>query len=279
MVSTKPNRKQSRVGFYTTIHTILLLLLTSTLAASEPRVTSPESSLTWSTSYEKSLEQAKTKKMPVLIKFEAAWCVWCEKMEEEVFTDPEVKKELQKFVCVKIDVDKQENIAKAYKIRSLPRTIVINTYDEIVGDWLGYHEADVFYKLLRDVDEYTHTQTGTTSAPTIEQTGGTTIEAANLPEVDPNNTNDLIGLLGHRNTGLSRRVTEVLIQIGPKVLPDVVPALESKYLGTRIAAWKVVHELTGTQFKFDPWATISERVQAAKIIKQELLSKVEINGS
>ena len=212
--------------------------------------------------------------MPVLIKFEAAWCVWCEKMEEEVFTDPEVKKELEKFVCVKIDVDKQENIAKAYKIRSLPRTIVINTYNEIVGDWLGYYEADVYYKLLRDVDEYTHIQTGITRVPSIEATTGDS-NGTNIPEIDPNNTIGLIGLLGHRNAGISRRVTDILIQIGPKVLPDVVPALESKYLGTRIAAWKVIRELTGSQFKFDPWSPTSERAQAAKTIKEKLLNKVK----
>ncbi len=85
------------------------------------------------------------------------------KWKTEVFTDPQVIKELEKFVCVQIDVDKQADIAKAYKIKSLPRTIVINIYDEIVGDWLGYHEASDYFKLLRDIDEYTHTKTGTTS--------------------------------------------------------------------------------------------------------------------
>ncbi len=231
-----------------------------------------QNSLKWSTSYQESLEQAKIKKLPVLIKFEASWCVWCEKMEEETFTDPEVKKELDKFVCVKIDVDKQADIAKAYKIKSLPRTIVINVYDEIVGDWLGYHEAPAFSKLLRDIDEYTHTQTGTTKIPAIQEAADASSEITNIPELNPNDTNDLIGLLGHKNAGINRRAVELLVESGPKILPSVVPALEGKYLGTRLAAWKIVSELTGKKYKYDPWSPRTERIQAAEKIKKDLQS-------
>ncbi len=240
--------------------------------SSESQVTGYDLNLVWSTSYKESLEQAKLKKLPILIKFEASWCVWCEKMEEETFTDPEVKKELEKFVCVKIDVDKQVDIAKAYKIKSLPRTIVINIYDEIVGDWLGYHEAPAFSKLLRDVDEYTQTKTGTTSIPEIQQVSNGSSETIDFPAIDPNNTNDLIGLLGHKNAGINQRIVELLVKSGPKILPDVVPALEGKYLGTRIAAWKVVSELTGKKYKYDPWSSRTERIQAAEQIKKELQS-------
>jgi thioredoxin-related protein len=273
MVSTKSKLilQSSKTTFAFII--IILSLMISASTGSESRVTSLESPLLWSTSYPESLEQAKSKNMPVLIKFEASWCVWCQKMEEEVFTDPEVIKELGKFVCVKIDVDKQTNVAKAYKIKSLPRTIVINTYDEIVGDWLGYQEAPVFYNLLRDVDEYTHTQTGTTSVPKIQEAADTSIEGLNIPVIDPNKTDELIGLLGYKNAGINQRVVELLIKTGPKILPRVVPALESRYLGTRIAAWKVVHELTGNKYRYDPWSSTSERVQAAKKIKEELRNK------
>ena len=268
MVSMKSNpmKKQSRISF------ILLIILCSVsiaLAENQQKQESVTAKNTkWSVSYQDSLEKAQLEKKPVLIKFEASWCVWCEKMEKEVFTDPEIIKELDKFVCVKIDVDKQENIAKAYKIKSLPRTIIINTYGEIVGDWLGFHEAPVFSKLLRDVDEYTHTQTEMTKAPAISDEISTSTE--NIPEIKTNNTDELIGLLGHKNSGVNRKVIELLVKTGPQILPTVVPALESSYLGTRIAAWKVVYELTGDKYKYDPWAPTSERTQAAEIIKEKL---------
>lgn len=275
MVSTKLKLMQQS-NKITSVVLIILSGVTIVFAGTnkgQESVLSDSKTLKWSDSYMDSLAQAKAKKQPLLIKFSAAWCVWCEKMEKEVFPDPEIMKELGKFVCVKIDVDKQENIAKAYKIKSLPRTIVINTYDEIVGDWLGYHEVSVFSKLLRDVDEYTHTQTGTTKAPKITEVTETSGKTQDIPEINPKNTDELIGLLGHKNSGLSRSVVELLVKKGPEILPSVVPALESKYLGTRIAAWKVVHELTGDKYKFDPWASTSERMQATKIIRENLQNK------
>jgi thioredoxin-related protein len=270
MVSMKSNpmQKQSRISL------VLLIILCSvsiTLAENQQKQESVTAkNPKWSVSYQDSLEKAQLEKKPVLIKFEASWCVWCEKMEKEVFTEPDIIKELDKFVCVKIDVDKQENIAKAYKIKSLPRTIVINTNNEIVGDWLGFHEAPVFSKLLRDVDEYTHVQTGTTKAPQIQEEAGTSAEAQNIPEIKTNDTSELIGLLGHKNSGVNRKVIALLVKTGPQILPKVVPALESSYLGTRIAAWKVIYELTGNKYNYDPWASISERTQAAEIIKEKL---------
>ena len=269
MVSMKKKLRQKNreINFV-----LLIIILCAGITRAGNTVTnSLQKEMKWSTSYRDSLDKAKLKKLPILIKFEASWCVWCEKMEEEVFTNPEIIEELKKFVCVKIDVDKQTDIAKAYKIKSLPRTIVINVYDEIVGDWLGYREVSDFSKLLRDIDEYTHTQTGTTSIPEIQEIDETSAQAINIPDIDPNNTNDLIGLLGHKNSGISRRVVELLVETGPEILPNVVPALEGKYLGTRIAAWKVVSELTGKKFKYDPWSSRLERLQATEKIKKELL--------
>ncbi len=274
MVSTKSNliRQSHKIAF---AFTIILSLLISPLVARDSSldVTNRESTLVWSNSYQESLDKAKAENKPVLVKFEASWRVWCEKMEKEVFTDPEVTKELEKYICVKIDVDKQENIAKSYSIRSLPRTIVINTFGEIAGDWLGYYEPSVFYKMLRDTDEYNHAQMGTTKAPKIQQGADSSDNSANIPEIDPNNSNSLIGLLGYKNAGINNRVIDLLVKTGPQVLPKVVPALESKYLGTRIAAWKVVHNLTGDKYKYDPWASASERTQAAEIIKEKVKNK------
>jgi len=273
MVSMKRLKLLRQSNRVLALFLVILLFAGVVLAAEQSRPepsASAQNNLKWSTSYYNSIQQAKAKDMPVLIKFEASWCVWCEKMEEEVFTEPEVIKELEKFVCINIDIDKQENVAKAYQIKSLPRTIVINTHDEIVGDWLGFREAPVFSKLLRDVEEFTHMQTGTTSMPDVQEVANTITQGQDIPVINPDNTDELISFLGHRNAGVCRRAVEILVETGPEILPKVVPALESKYLGTRIAAWKVVKELKPNQYEFDPWAPIPIRGEAAKRIKEKI---------
>jgi hypothetical protein len=89
-------------------------------------------------------------------------------------------------------------------------------------------------------------------------------------KIDPGDSDTLIGLLGHKSPALRNRAIDVLVKGGAKSMPTVVPALESKYLGTRIAAWKVVRKVKGSQFKFDPWAPGSERAQAVQKLKTQL---------
>ena len=69
---------------------------------------------------------ARAQKRPALIKFEAEWCEWCKKLDSEVFAQPQIIKALESYVCIKVDVDKQRNVALAYKISSLPRIIIVN---------------------------------------------------------------------------------------------------------------------------------------------------------
>ena len=261
MVSTKLNLLQQSNRDAAFI-LIILLFAGLVIAANQPSMESTatiKKDLKWSTSYSESVQRAKAKKIPVLIKFEASWCVYCQKMEEEVYTDPEVIKELDKFVLVKIDVDKNSAVAKSYKIKSLPRTIVINIHDEIVGDWLGYHEASAFAKLLRDVDEYTHTQTGTTSMPSITEEE-VSDEIQNIPEINPGDTDELISFLGHKNAGVNRTTTyDVLESLNKKGL--VLKYVENNKVGyTTEGPNKLKNWLTNKENQLDKQKDFLNRI-------------------
>ncbi|MHC4497390.1 MAG: thioredoxin family protein, partial [Planctomycetota bacterium] len=224
----------------------------------------------WFDSYKAGISAAKAQKRPVLIKFEAEWCSWCKKMDREVFAQPQIIKALENYICIRIDVDKQRNVALAYKIKTLPRIIVVNKHDEIVGDWLGYRDSAEFSKLLKDVWEYTHAQTGTTRMPKVREDAAKPNQLFEAVKINRSDTNELISLLGHKNPGIRREVIDALVKDGLKAMPTVIPALESKYLGTRIAAWKVVGKLKGAQYKFDPWAPSDERAEALRKLKEQL---------
>ena len=79
----------------------------------------------WFDSYQAGMNVAQAQKRPVLIKFEAEWCSWCKKLDREVFAQPQIIKALESYVCIKVNVDKQRNVALAYKISSLPRIIIV----------------------------------------------------------------------------------------------------------------------------------------------------------
>jgi thioredoxin-related protein len=107
----------------------------------------------WSEDYAKSLAQGKAEKKLVLLDFTGSdWCVWCKKLDTEVFSTPEFQ-EYAKAHLVLMEVDfpqqkQQESNIKAqndklqakFKIEGYPTVIVLNAAGKPVGQ-LGYMEG------------------------------------------------------------------------------------------------------------------------------------------
>ena len=62
--------------------------------------------------YHEGMAYAKAHNMPVLLDFTGWACVNCRKMEEHVWTDPEVKKLMQQYVLISLYVDDKEELPK-----------------------------------------------------------------------------------------------------------------------------------------------------------------------
>ncbi|MEO6930886.1 MAG: thioredoxin family protein, partial [Chitinophagaceae bacterium] len=64
--------------------------------------------------YEKALQMAKEQNKPLLIDFTGWACVNCRKMEENVWTNPEIKELIeQKFILVSLYVDDRQKLPEA----------------------------------------------------------------------------------------------------------------------------------------------------------------------
>jgi thioredoxin 1 len=252
----------------------IVLVMSAQLAAGE-QAKSPsaerESSLAWSQSYDVGAKVAAMEKSPVLLFFTASWCRWCEKLEREVLVEPKVVSELRKFVCVRLDVDKNHDVAMAYGVVSIPRIVVLNTQNEIIGDWLGYRDAKAFLQLLADTQPYLNTTVGTRKAPQVgrpaEGSGG---EGQRMPQAIPQGPAQLTDLLGHKEPKVRQNAIDSVLKGGPGMLPVVLDALEHEYLGVRITAWKVIRTLSKTDLSFDPWASSAERAEEVKKLREQL---------
>ncbi|MCH8217048.1 MAG: thioredoxin family protein [Planctomycetes bacterium] len=240
-------------------------------AAATPRPESGDRSKTlWFKSYAEGMRFAKAHERPVLIKFSAVWCGWCKKLDEEVLAQAAIVDELRKFVCIKVDVDKNPHVARAYAARSLPRLLVVNTHDEIVGDWLGYREAGAFLSLIREIQAYTRTPMGTLTIP--KDIPNTDLAAASAAS-DMSASVEPLGLveqLGHREPAIRQKAMDRFASEGPDALPTLVSLLEHPYLGVRIAAWKCLAKRHATSVEFDPWAPQAQRAAAIGRLKGEV---------
>ncbi len=251
-----------------------ILCIVSALPAGEEQTSSPaprpESSLAWSQSYEAGTKVAAMEKRPLLLFFTASWCPWCRKLEQEVLVEPKVMSELRKFVCVKLDVDKNHDVAMAYGVVSMPRVIVVNTQNEIIGDWLGYRDAKAFLQLLADTRPYLNAAAGTKKAPQVGRPAERPAAEGQTPQTLPQGPTQLTDLLGHKEPKIRQNAMDTLLKSGPAVLPEMLDALEHEYLGVRIAAWKIVRTLSKTELSFDPWGPAAQRAEEVKKLREQL---------
>jgi len=253
---------------------ILLVLSAGASEANQPAADSThaaaEAGLQWARSYQDVFRVAEAEGSPVMLFFSASWCPWCDKMESETFSHGDVLSRLRRFTCLKIDVEKDRDLALAYGISSLPRTFVINTHGEMVGDWLGYRDAEQFLELLDQIEPYIATAAGVRKIPEIAPIPGAPVFSVRSPSIETADPNQCTELLGDKDRSVRQRVIAFLSRSSPIGLPIALGALEHDYLGIRIAAWKVIRSLKVTDLEFDPWAPQAERQEAARKLREQI---------
>lgn len=80
----------------------------------------------------------------VLVDFYANWCGPCQLLTKEL---EELEKEVEKITILKVDVDKFENIARKYKVMSIP-DIRIFKDNKIINSSIGYKSKEELKQFL-----------------------------------------------------------------------------------------------------------------------------------
>jgi len=107
---------------------LVAMCATLTLSAARPALAGGDwndQGVKWRT-YEDGLAEAKSSKKPVLLIFYTEWCPHCANYSK-VFHDPKVVEASKKFVMVRVDGDKNQELSKQYAIDGsyIPRTYVL----------------------------------------------------------------------------------------------------------------------------------------------------------
>lgn len=63
---------------------------------------------------------AQSSGQPMLLFFTAEWCHFCHQMAGEAFTNPEVVRLSDRFVCVLVDADREPEVCQQYGVRGYP---------------------------------------------------------------------------------------------------------------------------------------------------------------
>ena len=107
--------------------------------------------ISWSSNLKSSLKKAKSQRKPVMVDFYTNWCSWCEKMDRETFSDQKVNRLARKFICVKINGDRDKDAVEKYGIKGYPTVLFFAANGKLVRRIGGYVEPVKFAKAMQNV--------------------------------------------------------------------------------------------------------------------------------
>jgi thiol:disulfide interchange protein DsbD len=94
---------------------------------------------------------------PVMIDFWATWCVYCKKLDKDVWNQPPVIEESLRFVNIKIDATAPDDeemtaIKEEFKVPGLPRVIFIDSRGKVLhGRTSAYKPAAEMLEVMKSV--------------------------------------------------------------------------------------------------------------------------------
>lgn len=103
----------------------------------------------WQKSYAGAMQQAKRTKKPVLVEFYAEWCSPCKAMAATTLKDSGVVKLSRRFVAVRVDVDKAQELADRFGVATIPYAVVVSPDGKLIRASRGYLDAESFCLFLK----------------------------------------------------------------------------------------------------------------------------------
>jgi len=111
--------------------------------------TSASDEIKWH-AYKEGLALAKQEGKKIFVHFYADWCAYCKKMENETLKNSAVIDYLnQNFIPVRVNSDKDRDLARNYYIRGLPSTWFVSETGEKISSLPGYISAEMLLNALK----------------------------------------------------------------------------------------------------------------------------------
>jgi|GEM_PF-1495939 thioredoxin-related protein len=105
----------------------------------------------WKSDFQSALKSARESGRPVMVDFYTDWCGWCKKLDADTYSNARVSSLSEKFVCVKVDAEKEARLAAAYKVTGYPTVLFIDGNGAVLQKVPGYLPADRFAAVMNNV--------------------------------------------------------------------------------------------------------------------------------
>ena len=150
---------------------ILALVCYTSIVVAQPAAQTEGPSINWLT-FTEAASAAEVSGRTILVDVFAPWCPWCQRLQSEVYTRPEIRNYLNEhFEIARLNIDEAENVIefKGYSLTSAelasglgaeatPTTVFLDSNGDYITRVPGFVEADEFVNILKYIGSGSYRQ-------------------------------------------------------------------------------------------------------------------------
>ncbi len=209
--------------------------------------------------YDEAVEKGDALARPILVVLGAEWCGPCKQLEKEL-ESPIAVSIFQRWVVVKVDVDKEAVLVKDWKVNAVPAFRILGIDQEVVASNEGFAGLK---KLQTWLDEYFDSANPQTQRILRED-----------KPVDSKAVVELIALLRDRRPVIRKRTSERLAKNQLMSAGPLVDILSTGNLSQKIDAIQILEKWSAPIAGIDPWEPDTISPERLKGIRDWLKDKM-----
>lgn len=84
----------------------------------------------------------------IVMDFWATWCGPCKVMDKELWQKPEAMQVAERFIPLKVDIDRERGLAMEFGANAFPKVVVVDVLGNIIWERVGYSRPEDYLEIL-----------------------------------------------------------------------------------------------------------------------------------
>jgi len=202
----------------------------------------------------------------VLLVFGAEWCGPCKELKSKTLSSPEFSLQGGALQVVEVDIDANQKMAHDFAIEAVPTLMLLTADGKIIARQTGFLDTAGLLLWLQEGRSRAAAGQWEGTAPGAKF--GEFIRKAAADNLDTNDLQQLVDLLGDPDPANRGSVGKILLAQREQVVPPLIEAVKHPYLGVRVSASELLQRLAPDCAPIDPWQSPVELSNTVMVLRK-----------